>query len=178
MKKIFLFLLSIGYGYSQNVSEPTDLKGVKVGFVGVWVHYEKALNDKVTIDSQIGFVGGVFQGRGDSDLDFAFTSIISLEPRYYYNFERRNGLGKETKNNSANYFSLDASYIPNLFTSSNNSSISVAESFVLGPKYGLRRSISDLLTFEFAFGIGYQWTKDGFDNGLVPLLDLRVDFNF
>ena len=52
----------------------------------------------------------------------------------------------------------------------------MSKSLYLIPKYGLRRNISSVVSFEFAFGLGYAWGEHNV-NGTAVALDLRFDFN-
>jgi len=174
MKKILtvVFLSIFFITYAQNKNKTEDIFGVKVGFIGGWVSYEKALNHKFTLNSEVGYEGGFLKGT-NNNVDYVFTTIFSLEPRYYYNFKKRQDKGKSTNNNSANYISSEFFYVPDLLSATNRDNLSINKSFGIIPKYGLRRSISDNLIFEFAIGIGYAWRENDI-NGVVLALDLRV----
>lgn len=109
-------------------------------------------------------------------LDYILTTIFSLEPRYYYNVERRISKNKKIINNSANFFALNLVLIPDIGTTTNRDGLGVDKSFALIPKYGFRRMLTDRLNFHFAIGIGYQWTDKSSD-GVAVGLDLKIDFN-
>jgi hypothetical protein len=177
MRKILtiFFLSTIFITYSQENNKSEDVFGLKVGLIGGWFNYEKSLNNNFTLNSEIGYEGGFLKGTNDK-VDYVFTSVFSLEPRYYYNFDKRQEKNKETKNNSANYLGLEIFYVPDLLSSSNRKSIDVNKSLSIIPKYGLRRSISDNLVFEFAFGVGYAFGENNI-NGVTTALDLRLNLN-
>ncbi|HFS67123.1 MAG TPA: hypothetical protein ENK67_02820 [Flavobacteriia bacterium] len=50
----------------------------------------------------------------NNKVDYIFTSIISAEPRYYYNFNKRIEKGKKILNNSTNYISAELFYVPDI----------------------------------------------------------------
>ncbi|HLW15693.1 MAG TPA: hypothetical protein VKX30_09380 [Flavobacteriaceae bacterium] len=101
---------------------------------------------------------------------------IRAEPRYYYNLSKRDSKGKSTSNNAGSYLGLELSYLPDLLTSTNRKGVDVSKALNLIPKYGLRRNISSVVSFEFAFGVGYAWGEHNV-NGTAVALDLRFDFN-
>lgn len=167
------FILTMFISFSQENKYAEDVLGVKIGLIGGWINYEKALNDNVTINSEIGYEGGFLKGTNNK-VDYVFTTIFSLEPRYYYNFEKRHNKEKKTVNNSANYLSSEIFYVSDLLSSTNRDNLGVNQSFGIIPKYGLRRVISGDLSFEFAFGIGYAWGANSI-NGVASALDLRIN---
>ncbi|PQJ76669.1 hypothetical protein [Polaribacter glomeratus] len=91
-----------------------------------------------------------------------------------YNFEKRNEKGKNTNNNSANYFSKEIFYVSDLLSSTNRNNLTINKAFGLIPKYGLRRALSEKLNFEFAFGLGYSWGGNNI-NGIASSIDLRIN---
>ena len=173
-KTLTAFFLSVIFvSYAQEDKRTTDIFSFKVGVIGAWLSYEKAVNDHFTLNSEFGYVGGFFKGT-NSKADYVATTTFNLEPRHYYNFNRRSGKGKETKNNSANYISSEFFLIPDLLSSTNRDNLFVNRSLSIVPKYGLRRSISEYLIFEFAFGIGYQWVENK-NNGVTATLNLSLN---
>ncbi len=65
------------------------------------------------------YLGGFKYSYSDfygSDFEYILTTNIALEGRYYYNFDRRIGKGKNTKNNSGNYIALKGTYTPDWLT--------------------------------------------------------------
>lgn len=177
MKKIFLLVCLLGFGFAQaqETSQTEDRFGVSVGVIGVWGFYEKALAKDFTLHSQLGYQGGFMMGT-DSKLDYVFTTSIRVEPRYYYNIFKRDSKGKNTSQNAGNYLGLELSYVPDLLTSTNRKGIEVSKSLYLLPKYGLRRNISSVVSFEFAFGVGYAWGEHNV-SGAAVALDLRFDID-
>lgn len=159
--------------FSQENKKAEDIFALKAGLIGGWVSYEKVLNENFTLNSEIGYEGGFLKGTNDK-VDYVFTTIFSLEPRYYYNFNKRQVKGKNTNNNSANYISSEIFYVPDLLSSTNRENLDLNKSFGIIPKYGLRRNISDNLIFEFAIGIGYAWGENN-TNGVTSTLDLRLN---
>jgi hypothetical protein len=178
MKKIFFF-----FGFIIAISicaqeKATDVFNAKIGLIGAWISYEKAVSPEFTINGEIGYEGGFFYSDWiDNDLNYVFTTTLSLEGRFYYNFKHRIEKEKNTKNNSANYLALEATYTPDWGTAENSKNINVLKTFSVIPKYGLRRNLSEKFNFEFAVGPGYQWTENGNDGAILGI-DVKFGYNF
>jgi len=181
MKKIIIasivFMVITFSVRAQNEQTLVDRFSVKAGLIGVWVGYEKAFSDHFTLNSEIGYEGGFFWGRSqDDDFNYIASLSLSVEPRYYYNVARRIRKDKKTRNNSANFISAEIYAYPDWLTSSNAKNVNVVKTFGIVPKYGLNRSISEHLNFEFAIGVGYAWGDDNYSDVAVAL-DLRLSFD-
>ncbi|MFK5878208.1 MAG: DUF3575 domain-containing protein [Flavobacteriaceae bacterium] len=172
-----MFLAITFYAKAQSEQTLVDRFSVKAGLIGVWVGYEKAFSDHFTLNSEIGYEGDFFWGTSQND-DFNYIASLSfsVEPRYYYNVARRIRKGKKTRNNSANFISAEIYAVPDWLTSSNANNVTIVKTFGIVPKYGLNRSISEHLNFEFAIGAGYAWGEDNY-SGVAAALDLRLSFD-
>ena len=166
------------FAFSQE--KATDVFSVKAGLIGVWVGYEKAVSPEITINGEIGYEGGFnysYSSTFGSDLKYAFSTVFSVEGRYYYNFDKRIEKEKSTKNNAANFFGLELSYAPDLGTIKGSDDYEFLESFSIIPKYGFKRNLSEKFNFEFSAGPGYQWGENGND-GVILGIDARFGFVF
>ena len=161
MKKIIVltFLGITLFSNAQEKQKLKDLFNAEAGLIGVWINYEKTLNDKFTLNTELGYAGGVLKGTDNRSIDYIFTTIFSLEPRYYYNFNKRLEKSKNVTNNAANYFTTEFYYVPNWLTKSNRLDASVEPNFGIIPKWGVRRNLVQNLNFDFAIGIGYSSAK-------------------
>ncbi|MEG1198789.1 MAG: hypothetical protein RSD53_05310 [Algoriella sp.] len=126
MKKLlFTFLLSSSL-FAQE--KATDLFNANISVIGIGIQYEKALSDNFTAVGSLDYAGGFSYSNNDfsgSDFDYILTTSLSLEGRYYYNFDRRIGKGRNTKNNSGNYIALKGNFIPDWLTASNGDRLNV-----------------------------------------------------
>ena len=150
-----------------------DNFGVHIGVIGAGINYEKVITDKFTLNTQLEYSGGFYKRLGN-DTEFVFASVISLEPRYYYNRDRRLKKGKSIDFNVGNFIAGDISYGPVFGSIASDDDVEVVDSFVAGIKYGLRRKIVQKLNFEFAFGLGGLFSE--LDTEIVPLLDLKLQY--
>ena len=195
MKKLlFTFLLSSSL-FAQE--KATDLFNANISVIGIGIQYEKALSDNFTAVGSLDYAGGFSYSNNDysgSDFDYILTTSLSLEGRYYYNFDRRIGKGRNTKNNSGNYIALKGNFIPDWLTASNGGRLNVNPQGSLTVNYGLKRSFAQNFFYEFYTGLGlafYQEDKLNWDNefqnynsskkteiGTTIDLGFRVGYNF
>lgn len=174
MKKrtVIVFAIAICLAHSVKAQDGLEDKfNVRLGLIGGWVSYEKPLGGPFLLNGELGYIGGIVGGN------FLFTSILEIEPRYYYNVDKRIKKGKSIKNNSANYLALQLSYLPDLLTAKKYSSTIIEKSFNIIPTYGLRRNILGGLNFDFEIGLGYQ-INSGTENNIVPNLGLGLSYSF
>ena len=165
------------YAKAQNEQTLVDRFSVKAGLIGVWIGYEKAFSDHFTLNSEIGYEGGFFGGSShENNFNYISSMSLSVEPRYYYNVARRIRKGKRVRNNSANFISAEIQAFPDWLTSTNANDVNVVKTFGIVPKYGLNRSLSEHLNFEFAIGIGYALGEDSYSD-VTGALDLRFSFD-
>ena len=150
--------------------------------LGIWVHNESRLSNQIVLRSEIGLDSGFF---GNSDeFNFLMTPVFTVEPRWYYNLEKRTLKNRSIKHNSGNFISLKTSYNPDLFTISNVDNLRVIDQLSIIPKWGIKRTYFDHLTFETGIGIGQvfyfgksadYWNKKS-DVGVD--LHLRIGYSF
>ncbi|MFV0305070.1 MAG: hypothetical protein ACK5IC_06290 [Moheibacter sp.] len=178
MKKLVLVitLLIVSFTFSQE--RTADIFSIKAGIIGGWISYEKAVSPKMTLNAEVGYEGGFYHSNWTADdVDYVLTTTLSLEGRYYYNFNRRLKKGKNISNNSANFVAVETTFTPDWGTSKSADNIDVLTTFTVFSKYGLRRKLSKRFNFELTFGPGYQWVEDG-DNGVILGLDARFGYIF
>lgn len=170
--------------FSQEKSIEKSIFNVQTGLAGIWANNELQLVDNLALRSEIGLTAGFWGGSHYEKTGFLLSPLVRLEPRYYYNIERRISKGKNIDNNSANFFSLKSTYYPDWFVVSNYSNLKAISGFSIVPTYGFRRSFSSDFHYEFSFGLGYRHLnlkKIGYrenQSGLMPDLTLRVGYSF
>lgn len=189
MKKTIFIIFFTGlsaFTFSQddNTFLKKDIVAVDIGLLlpGIWINYERHLGGLFTLKSELGlgFGFGNINGFVPDDYPnnyYAFTPIVRVEPRYYYNFNRRANVGKKTSYNASNYFALSATYFSNLFTISNVSGLGVERGVLLIPQWGINRTIGQRVNFEFAFGFGVAHSFDRAKTEGSLGLDLRFGYN-
>jgi hypothetical protein len=165
--KNFLISITILFSFSsiaQN-NQLESLSSVKLGLLGSWLAYEQPVSNKILINAEVGYEFGIYSNVISNGTQFLATSTFSLEPRYYYNLEKRKAAGKSTMLNAGNYIALEIQTSPNWGTYATDNV----------PKIGLKRTLGKSVTFELAGGLGYQFTENG-GNRLAVGLDLMFGF--
>lgn len=187
MKKTITILAAVAFSnfYNaqdmQNTTVEKSLTGVQIGFLGADLYNEARLSDKVALRSAISLNPAIWGGDIYPKTGFAFYPALSLQPKYYYNIEKRAKDGKNTNHNSANYLSLDVKYIPNWFVISNYDNISTRNILGVVPTWGLRRSFSENFNYEFNAGLGYGISFDKnstTQSGLMLNLGFKIGYDF
>ncbi|MFY0592329.1 hypothetical protein [Roseivirga sp.] len=158
---IFLFSSILTYGQIDEIDEPSvenSTIGVQTGILGIWLYREVKIKESFAIRTEIGFEGELFGGINFDGVQYVFSPILSFEPRWYYNLEKRDALDKNTKSNSANYLSFRTSLSPNWFEITNVNNLFPVNQLTLLPTWGIRRQVGQKWNYELGIGIGYQYT--------------------
>ncbi len=193
--KIHLLLLVFSLGTiaataqnkSQHASVEQSISGVQTGILGIWFHNEAKLSNSIALRSEIGLDAGIF-GRSiknDFNVDYVFAPVLTVEPRWYYNLDKRLSKGKSIKNNSGNFIGLKISFNPDLFVISNVDYVSVPNQLFIIPKWAIKRVIGKHFTYEAGIGLGYhhifdnQYFRVENDDETIALdLHLRIGYTF
>ena len=182
MKKIALLtilLLSIFSAKAQNQNLEKNVLGLQVGLFGLDIYNESRLSENIALRSEVSFFPEMWGGDLYEKTGFAVIPALTIQPKYYYNIQKRAEKGKNIKNNSANYFGLQLRYLPDLFVIS-NSDYRVSNQIHVIPTFGIRRNFSKNFNYEFKTGVGYGSTfgYDKNDSGVVIDLSFKVGFDF
>lgn len=160
MKKILLTLTFCGLTFmakSQTTSVEQSTFGIQTGLLGIWVHNEARLSSQIALRSEVGFDSGIWGGDFYEKTGFLLTPVITLEPRWYYNLNKRESKSKRIDGNSGNFIALKTSYHPDWFVISNYDDIQIISDISIIPTWGIRRHIGDHFTYETGIGIGYRY---------------------
>lgn len=156
--KAILFTIAIGLSSlvkAQDASVDRSLTGIQTGFSGIWGHKEYRLLNEGALRAEIGFDAGFFGGMFYEKMGYVLVPILNIEPRWYYNLEKRSAKGKNTLKNGANFLTLKFSYHPDWFVISNYNR-SIADQITIVPKWAIRRTIARHFTYEAGIGLGYR----------------------
>jgi hypothetical protein len=183
MKKIFIVLILCGLTFitkGQEASVEKNSYGIQSGILGVWIHNETRLTNEISLRSEIGFDGNIYYNYyyGLSDY-ITILPVITVEPRWYYNLEKRLAKSKNTENNSGNFISMKISYNPDWFYISNyDRNFTIVNEVCLIPKWGIRRVYGKHFSFETGIGIGYRYIFDKSAGYYENNGDFEVDLHF
>ncbi|WP_340201720.1 hypothetical protein [Ascidiimonas sp. W6] len=187
MKRILLTLIFCGLtliAKSQNASVEKSTYGIQTGFLGVWGHNESKLSNQIALRTELGLDTGIF-GSDVNDIDgLILIPTITLEPRWYYNLNKREKKSRRIDGNSGNFISLKTTYHPDWFVISNQNNINFISDISIIPTWGIRRNIGTHFTYETGIGIGYvhYFKEDNVillnQSDVVVNLHLRIGYRF
>jgi len=101
MKKLVVSFIFCGFALFANAQDTPNpsveksIFGVQIGLIGVWVNNEVRLSNKFALRSEIGFDSGI------ANNDFFMAPVIRLDPKFYYNLNKRVSKEKDISNNEA-----------------------------------------------------------------------------
>lgn len=188
MKPIKFFLLTLTYvvlttiAKSQNASVEKSTSGIQLGVLGTWFYNEAKLSDKISLRSELGLDAGIFGIMHRYEVGYILIPDITVEPRYYYNLNKRVTKSKSIAGNSGNFVSLKTSYYPDWFVITKNKTLRPYNHISVIPTWGMKRNVGNHFTFETGIGIGYRYyfTKSvGFaENELDRTLNLHLRIGY
>ena len=85
---------------------------MQTGILGFWASNELKLANSFTLHSEVGLDAGFFGGEMRSKNTFLLAPVICIEPKWYYNLEKRSSRNKNIKNNGASFVTVSMSYHP------------------------------------------------------------------
>ncbi len=180
MYKFCFFLLSqfLFYqinSFSQNLGnldfKSTQIKA-NVNVLGIGMGIENRLSKLNTFNSEINLN---FSAVYNSSSKFAYALYpgVTTEFRQYYNLYRRVKAGKNTLNNSGNFFGITTGV---LFKPLIQKDLDIQNLFILNPAWGIQRSLSNRINFEGRLGWSFKYglSSKNWDN--TP--NIRVGFGY
>ncbi|WP_298546356.1 hypothetical protein [uncultured Aquimarina sp.] len=195
MKKIVLTLffcaLTLGVK-SQNATnkqqEPSVEKsifGIQTGFAGLWIYNEFKLSNQIAFRTELG-LDAYENDDFYPDAGFLLVTTTSIEPRWYYNLNKRSNKSKRIDNNSGNFFALKTTLRLDdlLIKFGDDENARIVSNLSIIPTWGIRRNIGKHFNYETGIGVGYihYFSKNsGFtkDKGEVAInLHLRIGYQF
>lgn len=150
-----VFVCLVFFGNSQEVGVANSVFGIQTGFLGAWINHEARINGQIALRSEIGFdseIGGGSFGK----TRFLAAPVVALEPRLYYNLNRRASKQRTTDQNTGNFITTRISFHPEWFVISNYDHLSVIPELSIIPSWGIRRHIGEHINYEAGIGIGYS----------------------
>ena len=146
---------------------------ISIDVLSLTYNYEHSLGKSFTVVGRAGFQSA-YGYSSQFGARYFVSPAISIEPRYYYNLNRRADKGKRTYNNSANYLAITSWYLFNPIIAHNTTGSSFA---LVAPNWGIRRVYGKSFLFEFNMGVSYSMGKY-VDKHWAPFLNLRLGYAF
>jgi len=182
MKKIiFAIILYALYNsaFAQEIKVEKNIFGIQTGVLGLWGYNELRLKNNLVLRSEIGIQNEViFNGAFQKWI--YLRPVMSLEPRWYYNIEKRETLEKNTLYNSANFLSLKIKFTPDWFVLSSNGAVAPVNSFSFIPTWGIRRNLGQKINYETGIGVGYKYyiSNPSYNSDIALNIHLRIGMDF
>jgi hypothetical protein len=149
---------------------------VDIGFAGVAVGTERRMGQKMTIDLSVG-LGGEYD-LYNHEFKYHFPGdpmvFLSINPRYYYNRNKRAAAGRKTTLNAGSYIG---------FRLKLNLPLDGAEAYLANIHWGIQIPIARKWLFNGHAGIGYgvgsteyfEWKDKGMAM-FYPALECRISY--
>ncbi len=175
---LFVLLFISTYSFSQVTKpNPANTKSqwsLNTGLTNFGLGYEASMSRKTTIifDAGIGWTRLIYKYQDSYSIDISFPAVyVSINPRLYYNLDKRVKKGKSISNNAANYIGLllkattypiGQNYGPDVLIGS--SSIDL--------HWGIQRNLGKSWLIDIKTGIGANHNS-GYGTNLYPALNIR-----
>ena len=130
----FCFLFVILTTFAQKASVEKSTFGIQTGIAGFWFNNESRISTTIALRGEIGY-----EFSGNSGL-YVYSPVFTLEPRYYYNLNKRANKGRKIINNTGSYFSLRTEVRPSLNAFSNYGNIDIDSDITFIPSWGIRKT--------------------------------------
>lgn len=171
---LVILIVSASLAKAQDAPVITNKMELQTGLFGIWLNKEYKLSNQFAMRAEIGLDAGFWGGSHSTG--YIFVPVVTAEPRWYYNLEKRNRKEKITQGNFGNFFSLKTSFHPDLFVISNYSE-SIIPDLSIVPTWGIRRAISSHFSFETGIGIGYLRNFHKSQGALFDTEDVAVNLH-
>lgn len=169
---------------AQDISVEKSTFGIQTGFLGIWLHNESRLTNRIALRSEFGLDAAISSNSFVGNRVFIMVPAITLEPRWYYNLGRRVSKSKRIDGNTGNFISLKITYHPDIVVGNLPPNANLISDVSIIPTYGVRRNVGKHFTYEVGFGIGYvdYFLEDNVfgveDDGVGVNLHLRLGYRF
>jgi hypothetical protein len=178
-------------GLLQKIERNDIFSQIKMAYEKKINHSAWSLNSELRYYIRYSKSGSPTTGQFVSDIR---KTIISLEPRYYYNLKKRMAQGKSANNLSGNYFSFAIGYqwggenYQNIYDNSPFANDSYGYDTRIGtfaPKWGIQRRVfkhgfADFSIAPLQLNIGTYAKRSVFELGWdsFPIFDYKIGFAF
>ena len=184
MKKIALFLFALLMSTSfvkaqQQPSVERSISGVEFGGITLFGYHEMRLSNSFSLRVEAGLAADLWYHRSFfyESSGFILYPALQIQPRFYYNLNRRSERGRNISNNAADFLTINTVVIPGWLIASSEENVSQIGSISFVPTWGMRRNIGRSFEYELGAGIGYGFGFDG-SSGWVFRPHLRIGYRF
>ena len=135
----------------------------KISILPLGYAYERKLADEFTFEAGIDFSFDAYYADADNFDDYALVvnPTVHLEPRYYYNMQKRYRRGRNVNFNAASYIGIYSELRMNPLIEENNGYWPVYDRFRIGPSWGIQRNLGRRGYLNFNLGYGLVVDQEG-----------------
>ncbi len=172
-KIIVFFMMSIALLSAQNTNTGVKDHFFKANVLFPSLEYEMSVTKYTTFGIQLGIdLGSVEKSsNNEKEVEFVVFPTLTAYYRYYYNFSRRIRKGKNTKNNSANFFEITS-----IYTTGDTiiGDIKHEDEYLatIGAAYGFQRTYGRRFNLMLELGVGYSFSN--VEGQVVPIADITL----
>ncbi len=183
MKNLIIILLVCGSvrAFAQSPVADTALHSltkIDLSLQGVGLSYEPVVGAKTTIDFAAGIGAGTVVSEDRVEYKFYVlrpSFYFSINPKFYYNRQKRIQKGKSVINNAGNYIGARMMYVTS--NGSSNSNTRTRESLLFNIHWGIQRPLGQRWLFNAHAGLGSAVdVGNGFTNVLYPIVGVKFAY--
>jgi len=189
---IFPFVTGKSAAQDTIPSVEQSIMGFQIGESGLVFNYELKLARQFSLRTEAGITlafyskeRNIWTGEEYKSATVALPSF-TVEPRWYYNLNRRMKKGKDITRNRANYISLMVNYAGGWGAIKPSQIDDIPDFIHIIPTYGVRRTLGEHFNYELGGGIGYTFTsgynhynhKHRSEDKVLVYLRARFGFDF
>ncbi|WP_136464871.1 hypothetical protein [Flagellimonas onchidii] len=172
MLRLFFLTLLLSYTYAQaQFGRNCEVRQFKINLINPGLEYEMGLGVNSTLDFRVAWQFALEPASEIPIENYDFFPAITVQNRYYHNFNKRDRRGKSIYGNSGNYvaptiaiFSPDKRIVENRVVDGIHG--------YGGLVYGVQRSYNSGLSFSIDAGAGYYLGP--FRGGIYPVVNLSI----
>lgn len=192
MKKTFLLLAIVlcSFTFANAQTKTVTNHSIGINILGLGYTYEQALGGKFTLNSSIelqnlltwsdnSFTLNGYETVKSNDFDYAMLPYISVSPRYYYNLDKRERMGKNINRNSANYLALSLGYAFKPIVQNNEGTTIYNDFILLSPHWGMQRVYNNKWLIDLKLGVNFGYSLGSEKEfGCAPNINFRFGYVF
>ena len=172
MRKITLLIFWLfSIGITAQYGKNCEIRQLKINIFNPGVEYEMALGVNSTLDFRVAWQAAIEPASENPVEDFDFFPAITVQNRYYHNFNGRDSRGRQIYGNSGNYIAPSVAIFSPDSRIVNNELIDGIHGYA-GLVYGVQRSYNSGLSFSIDAGAGYY--VGPFRGGIQPVINLSI----
>nr|WP_297919080.1 hypothetical protein [uncultured Allomuricauda sp.] len=172
MRIVFLFLgLFCAQMSIAQFGKNCEVRQIKINMFHPGLEYEMSLGVNSTLDARVAYQFSLDPFTESPIENYQLFPAITLQNRYYYNFDGRATSGRQIYGNSANYIAPSASVF---FAGDDFVADDVPRSTfaTAGLVTGIQRSYNSGLSFSVDVGAAYYLGE--FKGGIQPVFNLSI----